>query len=601
MVTRCRVEIVSLVVLGLLVGGCGSDDTTATPGTGGGGRDGSALTGGTGGRTDGGNASDGFVCPCPHGTCTTGSACICDPGYIGALCDTACACVHGTCGEGGACMCDTGFVGATCSTCAPQHFGPTCQACNCGDRGCSDGISGTGVCSACPIGFAGTNCTECASGYFGSTCQPCTCVNGACKGMTTGDGTCSACDTGWSGANCTDCAAGYWGATCQACPSCGANGTCNEGKTGNGGCTCSNAWSGATCTECASGYWGSACQTCPSCGDHGTCSDGRTGSGECTCAPAWAGTTCTTCAAGYWGTNCDACACKHGTCDSATGHCSSCDAAWSGTDCDTCPTCQTGLVLYWKFDESSGPTAFDSTSNHFDGTYFSLNTLLPTPSMEAPPLVRATGSDPYSILLAGGTINTASRQAVTYKPADSSALKPANDFTMSAWFRTTGTDTNGSEVLSMGDNYLLRLRKPSTTSTTYQLQYSKLYQTGIASDGGIAATYADCQGPLVPATAFLDGNWHHLVGTQSSSTGMAMYLDGALVTVTGAAGTANCANSAAATNTSNVVYVLGRSFWVGRNGNTSGSFDFDGNIDEVRVYNRVLTPAEILTLAQGAL
>jgi hypothetical protein len=101
--------------------------------------------------------------------------------------------------------------------------------------------------------------------------------------------------------------------------------------------------------------------------------------------------------------------------------------------------------------------------------------------------------------------------------------------------------------------------------------------------------------------AFLDGNWHHIAGVQSSTTGMSMYFDGALVTVTPTDGGAptNCANAAVAANTSNIVYVAGRSFWVGRNGNTNTNLDFDGNVDDVRVYNRVLTPAKLLTLAQG--
>jgi hypothetical protein len=255
-------------------------------------------------------------------------------------------------------------------------------------------------------------------------------------------------------------------------------------------------------------------------------------------------------------------------------------------------------VLYWKFDESSGTTVFDYSGNGFHGAYFSAVSPLPTPSANVPPLVPPNFSDPFSIAFIGASNNTATRQAVKYTPASVSAIKPANDFTFAAWFRTTLTDTGGSEILSMGDNYLLRLRK--ATSTTYQLQYSKLYQTGVLPDGGATTGFADCQGPLLTTPVFLDGNWHHFAGVQSSTTGMSMYFDGALVTVTLDGGApSTCANPAVAANTANVVYSAGRSFWVGRNGNTSANFDFDGNIDEVRIYNRVLTPAEILTLAQG--
>jgi hypothetical protein len=215
-------------------------------------------------------------------------------------------------------------------------------------------------------------------------------------------------------------------------------------------------------------------------------------------------------------------------------------------------------------------------------------------------------SDPRSIAFIGASVNTATRQAVRYLPASVSALKPANDFTFSAWFRTTLTDTGGSEILSMGDNYLLRLRRTAGSSdggvpTTYALQYSKLYQSGVLADGGATTSFADCIGPASSTPTFLDGNWHHFAGVQSSTTGMSMYFDGALVTVTPGDGGAptTCASAAAAANTNNIFYSTGRFFYVGRNGNTSANFDFDGNIDEVRVYSRVLTPAELLTLAQG--
>jgi hypothetical protein len=44
---------------------------------------------------------------------------------------------------------------------------------------------------------------------------------------------------------------------------------------------------------------------------------------------------------------------------------------------------------------------------------------------------------------------------------------------------------------------------------------------------------------------------------------------------------------------------LGTDLWVGRHGNGSANFDFQGNVDEVRIYARVLTVAEIQGLAQG--
>jgi hypothetical protein len=48
-----------------------------------------------------------------------------------------------------------------------------------------------------------------------------------------------------------------------------------------------------------------------------------------------------------------------------------------------------------------------------------------------------------------------------------------------------------------------------------------------------------------------------------------------------------------------IVYDLGKDLWVGRHGNGNQNWDFEGNIDEVRVYTRVLTATEIAALAAG--
>jgi hypothetical protein len=48
-----------------------------------------------------------------------------------------------------------------------------------------------------------------------------------------------------------------------------------------------------------------------------------------------------------------------------------------------------------------------------------------------------------------------------------------------------------------------------------------------------------------------------------------------------------------------IIYPLGTDFVVGQHGNGVTSFDFDGNLDEVRVYNRALSDIEIGQLSQG--
>src|SRR6266496_2078240 len=114
---RFRIGAVCLLSLELLVAGCGSDENKT--GSGGAGRDGG---GGSAGATQSGGAG--------YGGATGGSAGNTDAG--GDVVEGGCGCVHCTCAEGGTCVCESGFMGATCSACAAQHFGSTCQPCDCG-------------------------------------------------------------------------------------------------------------------------------------------------------------------------------------------------------------------------------------------------------------------------------------------------------------------------------------------------------------------------------------------------------------------------------------------------------------------------------------
>jgi hypothetical protein len=48
-----------------------------------------------------------------------------------------------------------------------------------------------------------------------------------------------------------------------------------------------------------------------------------------------------------------------------------------------------------------------------------------------------------------------------------------------------------------------------------------------------------------------------------------------------------------------IAYDLGTELFVGRHGDGDLVYDYEGNLDEVRIYNRSLSAAEILRLAQG--
>jgi hypothetical protein len=257
-----------------------------------------------------------------------------------------------------------------------------------------------------------------------------------------------------------------------------------------------------------------------------------------------------------------------------------CSNAACGTTCTTSAQCQTGNYcsssntcvpfgaaprLYWKFDEASGTVAIDSSGGGFNGTYTGVSGT-PTSSNVVPMPIRFTNP-------ASRAFVAASRQAVRLASAQA-ALKPANNLTISLWFRTTTLDIGhdqgatpgprSSEALSLGDNYLIRIRA-----------------TDIAWTRRSAAGYLSV---LAPMTDHLDGNWHH-VAAVVSPTGMRLFYDG-LERVSSARG-------------DNIIYDQGVDLYVGRHGEDDPDWDFAGNIDDVRIYTRALPSDEVKAIAGG--
>jgi hypothetical protein len=211
-------------------------------------------------------------------------------------------------------------------------------------------------------------------------------------------------------------------------------------------------------------------------------------------------------------------------------------------------------VLYWRLDELSGTTALDSSGGGRNGTYTGV-TGAPTPTSQAAPVLFA---DARSRLFDMGN-----RHAI-WLASMPAALKPMNTLSLSAWYRTNTIDLSGSEVISGGDSYILRVRADGFEFTVYT-------STG----------HVKC---LMPVTGHLDNAWHHLAGVLTA-TGLKGYYDGV----------ERCSLSGNFV----VAYTRGTDLWVGRHGNGGTAYDHQGNIDDLRVYNRGLSAAEVLRLAQG--
>jgi MYXO-CTERM domain-containing protein len=215
----------------------------------------------------------------------------------------------------------------------------------------------------------------------------------------------------------------------------------------------------------------------------------------------------------------------------------------------------TGLVGYWKLDEAAiaaGTAAIDSSPTGANGAYVNA----PTTDTAVPSVGYA---DPRSVMF-----SKAMMQAVQVAGAPA-ALRPAA-VTLAGWFKL-GAALNGSaygELVSVGDQTLLRV-----------------YGAQVTTAKSVAGGWVQLNAAAMPS----DGKWHHLAATIDAAA-VTIYFDGAPL------GTM--------ADTQPILYDLGPDVWIGRHGSGTMGRDFDGNVDEVAIWSRALTPAQVAALAAGS-
>ena len=200
-----------------------------------------------------------------------------------------------------------------------------------------------------------------------------------------------------------------------------------------------------------------------------------------------------------------------------------------------------GLVGYWKLDETSGTVAVDSSAAGNDGTYTG-GVLLNQPG-NIDQAADFDGSDDYVTV------------------AESSMLQMDDVFSLSAWIR------------------------PNTSPNVHQMILNKEgeYQIAIFPNGELKLGIANTDpgwgwhstGHIIPV-----GKWTHIVMTYGSGT-ITTYANGILVDTYNGSGTVGDLNPSL-----NELRIGGRS------SNPPGTF-FNGRIDDVRIFSRTLCPTEI--------
>ncbi len=205
-----------------------------------------------------------------------------------------------------------------------------------------------------------------------------------------------------------------------------------------------------------------------------------------------------------------------------------------------------GLVAYWNFDAKN----FKDSAGNFDGTPNGSNPISfvsgPAGFGQAIQLdgndqyVEITGnSDPDALAFQGGSV------------------------TIAGWFKVEGFDKSWQALVAKGENSSWRVARRGTG-------------TDLAYAGGIGEGPDD--GPDVT-----DGNWHHFAAITDGAAvnfGTAIYIDG--VQHSANAGTPNLAAN-------------GKNVFIGENPDARGRY-WNGEIDDLGIWNRVLTEAEIAAL-----
>ena len=207
-----------------------------------------------------------------------------------------------------------------------------------------------------------------------------------------------------------------------------------------------------------------------------------------------------------------------------------------------------GMVGYWKLDETTGTSAADTSGNSNTGTY---NATGVTHSTSLPSTL---SGDVRSLLLDGSTGYVT--LGTTNFPANNAPQS------MSLWFK-------GTAVTGTNQNMIALIN--ASGGSANQLGFRDLNLV-VWSYGGTS---------LVSTVAPTDGAWHQVIYTFDGVTD-SLYLDGTLKSTS----TTAVHQTGAAASAYLGTYAPNAEMW-------------NGSLDDVRVYSRALTDGEIALLSSG--
>jgi Concanavalin A-like lectin/glucanases superfamily len=155
---------------------------------------------------------------------------------------------------------------------------------------------------------------------------------------------------------------------------------------------------------------------------------------------------------------------------------------------------------------------------------------------------------------------------IAVRTSAEAAFKPTNNFTVSIWYKPSSSPPT-SEILSMGDNYLIR-HTPGSSTVEFTCHIGGGWPSAVW-------TYS--------AGQFNNEVWHNIVGVKrSTGTGIELYVDGV-------------SRATNATETGAVVYDQGTNYYLSRHGG-SAQLWVEGDLAEHAIWSSVLSTSQITEL-----
>jgi hypothetical protein len=204
-----------------------------------------------------------------------------------------------------------------------------------------------------------------------------------------------------------------------------------------------------------------------------------------------------------------------------------------------------GLVGWWKLDEKSGLQAADSSGSGFHGQ-----------------LVGDPQWRPKSGRIGGGLEFSGAGQYVLI--GNQPEFDLTDRITVAAWIKVNHFDRNWQAIVGKGDLSWRVARDRDRDCLQFAFNAAEKEQL------------------LKGQIKVNDGRWHHVAGVYDGHT-MFLYIDGKL-------------DVSHATTTD--IPRSDRPVYIGENSQAVGRF-WNGLIDDVRVYNRPLSPAEVAALSHA--